>query len=226
MATSGPQGCHRLKGLADTSKVAVTGHSFGGYTTLAVAGIAVDVPEAVSVNCDNRPKQDPLCVEQAKLGGPPWDFGDPRVKVAIPLAHAFYAYNVLTHASAKKLKVPTIIMAATGDKLTPYAAEAAPLYKDMTAPRALFAIEGGGHMSFANICAVAAFVPANLKAEVEVLCGKDADPTMAETHAAILKYTLAAVDIYLKGNDASRALFKDKTKGESFYTLSSQGIVQ
>ena len=215
-----------LKGLADTSKVAVTGHSFGGYTTLAVAGIAVDVPQAASVDCNTRPEDDPLCKEQKKLGAPPWDFGDKRVKVAIPLAHAMYAYHVLSHASAKKLQVPMVIMSATGDKLTPHATEAAPLYKDLTSPKALWTLEGGGHMSFANICEVAPFAPANLKAEIAALCGTNAKPTMAQTHASILEHALAAVDIYLKGKDEPRATFKAKPKGQHFYTLQSEGIVQ
>lgn len=212
-----------LKGLADTSKVAVTGHSFGGYTSLAVAGIAVGVPQGVTVNCATS-GNDPLCKEQATLGAPPWDFKDSRVKVAIPLAHAMYGYKVLQPASAKKLNTPVLIMAATADAVTPYATEALPLYNDLTSPRALFSIQGGGHMSFANICEVGPFAPANLKAQINKLCGPTAKPTMAKTHAAILDYALAACDIYLKGRDKPRALFKNKDKGVSFYTLQSEGI--
>jgi len=213
-----------LKGLADTSKIAVTGHSFGGYTSLAVAGIKVDEPPLAAANCGALPALNPYHAEKKKLGAKPWDFGDKRVKVVIPLAHAMYAYHILQHASAKAFKVPTIIMAATGDSLTTFKGEAEPLYNDLPGEAALMAIQGGEHMSFANICEVAAFVPANLKAGVQKLCNKGAKPTIPQQHAAIVKYSLAAADLYLKGDAEMRKLFKPALN--QVYELKSKGILK
>ena len=217
-----------LAGLADVDNVAVTGHSFGGFTTLAVAGIAVDLPGGATIACDKRPKDDPTCVELGKLGEPPWDLSDKRVDVAIPLAHALYGAGGLNHASAKKLDVPVVMMAATGDTLTPAKVEAEPLYADLTSPAAIMLLQGGDHFSFANLCELKDFpaVPASLKATLAKICAPSAIPTMKQTHDAVAKYALAACDIWLKGDDAKRSEFAEIAKGKTYFTLRSKGIVK
>ena len=47
-----------LAGLIDMENVAVAGHSYGGYTTLAMAGAQYD-PEAFNARCAELPAEDP-----------------------------------------------------------------------------------------------------------------------------------------------------------------------
>ena len=214
-----------LKGLVHTDKIGVTGHSFGGYTTLALAGIAIDLPSGATIDCATVVGK-PVCDTRKNIGDAPWQLGDKRVAVAVPLAHALYDARALSHASAKKLKVPVIMMASTGDTLTPAVKEAEPLFADLTSPTALLTIQGGNHFSFANMCELGAVAPANIKATINQLCGPGAKPTMADTHAVIAEHALAAFDIWLRGDDSKRALFLNGKDGGGVYTMKSKGITK
>ena len=215
-----------LKGLVDTTKVAVSGHSFGGYTALALAGLAVAVPSTVKLGCDDPKTANHMCKEIEKLGKPPWDFGDPRVKLAIPLAHAFYNMGALQHASAPKLAVPTVMIVGSEDTLTPPATEAEPLYAAMSAPRALLNLHGSSHFSFANICKVVNFAPDNMKAQMQKVCDPNTKPPLTEVHAVVAEYAIAAADLYLKADQSQRVKFSDKAKGDGFVSIKSAGIYQ
>ncbi len=214
-----------LAGLADTEKLAVTGHSFGGYTSLAFAGIVVSPPASAMPKCEGVAKGDPVCDAVAAAGPPPWNLGDPRCDVAIPLAHALTAgFDVKSLAGHK---VPIVLAAATGDKLTPYKAEAEAAYKAMQPPKALLTLTGGDHFSFAQACELAAVAPANLKADLEKLCKPGAVPTIADSHTATLFTTLAACDLYLKGDEAARATFANGSfAGLNGISMASEGIVK
>ncbi|MBM4343207.1 MAG: hypothetical protein FJ100_07485 [Deltaproteobacteria bacterium] len=214
-----------LGGLADTEKLAVTGHSFGGYTSLAFAGIVVAPPASAMPKCEGVAKGDPVCDAVAAAGPPPWNLGDPRCDVAIPLAHAltagFDAKSLAGH------KVPIVLAAATGDKLTPYKTEAEAAYKAMQPPKALLTLTGGDHFSFAQACELAAVAPANLKADLEKLCKPGAVPTIADSHTATLHTALAACDVYLKGDEAARATFANGGfAGLNGISMLSEGIAK
>lgn len=216
-------------GLVDSARVAVTGHSFGGYTSLAVAGLKVQVPPSYKIDCSKpaaqRSKQDQLvCPELEKLGEGPYNFGDPRVKLAIPLAHAGYGWQMLTPVGATDEHIPIIMMGASGDLVTPVSTEATPLYKDLSTPTALLTLNGGSHYSFANICEIEKLLPDNLKPAIGNICTAAASPSMEQTFELINLYALAAVDLYLRDDEQARATFKPVT--ESVYSLQSKGIYQ
>ena len=212
-----------LTGLVDPDKIAVSGHSFGGYTSLALAGMPVGLPAGVSLNCA-APEQVAACKEIDKLGPAPWNLGDARIDLAIPLAHALYAAGVLAKPTGTVPAIPIILMAASGDTLTKPNLEAEPLYAALADQAALVMIQGGSHYSFANICEVVPFMPANLKAAVGNICDGDAKPTMAEVHAVVVEHTLAALDIWLRGNDKARKAFDPAKTTGPVYALKSKGI--
>lgn len=214
-----------LNGLVRTDKYGVTGHSFGGYTTLAVSGIAIDLPMGATIDC-NTATGKPVCETQKIIGDAPWDFGDDRVAVAVPLAHALYDVGALSHSSAKKLKVPVIMMASTGDKLTPAKKEAEPLFADLTGPTAMLTILGGNHYSFANMCELINVVPASMKPTVNELCGPKAKPSLVDTHAIIAEHALAAFDVWLKGDESKRAMFQDGKDGGGVFSMQSKNITK
>ena len=212
-----------LTGLVDPDKIAISGHSFGGYTSLALAGMPVGLPAGVSLNCA-APEQVAACKEIEKLGPPPWDLGDPRIDVAIPLAHALYAAGVLAKPTGKVPAIPIILMAASGDTLTKPNLEAEPLYADLADQAALVMIQGGSHYSFANICELMPFMPADLKAAVGNICNGSTKPTMDEVQAVVVEHTLAALDIWLRGNDNARKAFDPAKTTGPVYTIKSKGI--
>lgn len=191
-----------LADIIDESKMAVAGHSFGGYTALAVAGAQLDPPDGTLPDCKKAPAGDPMCTTLAKLGPPPWDFGDPRVDLVLPLAHALTAG--FSKKSLKAMPVPVMLHAAQGDTTTTVAQEAKPAYAAIGGPRSLVVLQGGSHFSFANMCELIAFLPKELKS----LCEPGAVPSLAESHAAVIHFALAACDVYLRGMDARRTVFK------------------
>ncbi len=213
-----------LDGLVDASKIAAIGHSFGGYTALALAGLPVQQPKGVKINCD-RDKDSLVCKEIAKLGPAPWDFGDDRIDMVIPLAHALYGNGALSKTVAKEYKKPVIVMAASGDTTTPYNTEAVPLYADLPGPAALLTIEGGSHFSFADICHALSFAPSQYKASMEAACGPNAKPTQTQSQEIVRNHVLAALDVFLKGKDEQRAVFADAKSADGLYTMASKGIV-
>ena len=100
-----------VSGLADLNHVAMTGHSFGTYTTWAVAGATYD-PVAIQAACDSGELEvdcppDELAVFETELS-------DPRVEVAIPMAggrrDAFFGTNGYDAAT-----IPMLLMTGSDD---------------------------------------------------------------------------------------------------------------
>lgn len=108
----------------DTSAVGVTGHSFGGLTSLATA-----------VETDGVP-------------------AEPRVAAIAPLAPAS---SVIGDEALASITTPTLLVGGLLDRTTP-------MEPEITRPAALIsapslvtvAVEGAGHISFTDICPVAA----------------------------------------------------------------------
>jgi len=103
----------KAKGFIDTSRMAVTGWSYGGYMTswmighyhvwkAAVAGAAVtDLVHAYALSDFN-------VTERYALGGPPW---------SEKLARAYRDQSPITYASG--ISTPTLILSDTGDARVP-----------------------------------------------------------------------------------------------------------
>ena len=97
-----------------THGYAVMGHSFGGYTTLALAGAPANF-DAGATYCAND--SDYFCDvlnewidEGGDLGVV--DGGDPRVWAAVSMVH--HGYEVF-HSGLNEIKVPTLLLGASED---------------------------------------------------------------------------------------------------------------
>lgn len=190
-------------GLVDKDQIAVSGHSFGGYTALAVAGAKVDVPKAYLPNCDLPGAPTATCKAIALVGQPPWDFADSRVKLALPLAHCGQLQGFgFVLPSMKSLKIPAIIQAATGDTTCTVKEQAQPAYDNWGGPKALVSMLGGNHFSYSDLCSL----PVSQMPQYAGFC-KGRVPDLSTAHSAIVAYTLAACDGYLKGKTASLQQF-------------------
>jgi predicted dienelactone hydrolase len=118
-----------LEGKADTSRVFLFGHSFGGYTSFTGAAADVDF-DALEADCDGVTSEscdvlaDPN-VEAAYRAG----FGDPRVVAIAPQAPALIA---ITDSELAALGVPTMLMSGRLDQTTPQEEHAEPSWAGTT----------------------------------------------------------------------------------------------
>jgi predicted dienelactone hydrolase len=123
----------------DADKIGVSGHSFGGQTTLRVAA------------------------------------EDPRIDGAVPLAPA-----VGPALAGLRITVPTLVMGAELDSLTPFETAVREGYALLRGPRYLVEILNAGHCAFAIACG-------------EALCGAGCEPgtaSLEETHRLTLRYAV------------------------------------
>jgi predicted dienelactone hydrolase len=148
-----------MAGRIDMQHVAVVGHSYGGYTALAMAGAQYDLA-AFNARCAQLPRDDPhtfLCAplvasegkmaSRAGLDSVPkglWpSLGDPRVKAIIPLAGDSYLFD---KAGLAKITIPMMAIGGTADTSTPYDWGSKPSYDNASsAKKALVTLEGAEH---------------------------------------------------------------------------------
>lgn len=144
-----------IAGCVDPSAgYAITGHSFGGYTSLAVAGATLDVAAAEAFCAD---LDDSVCdvVDAWKAEHPGEtvvELGDERVWASVPMTPAGAS---LFAAGLAEISVPTLVFGGTLDDTTPYDTESIPIYEGLVSlPRGLAGLEGAGHLSFSDICEI------------------------------------------------------------------------
>ena len=154
-------------GLMDTEHIAVVGHSYGGYTALAMAGARIDIDGMESLCATAEETNDPnawLCgmvlpyvADMAELAGfdempeglwPSW--GDDRVDAIVSMAGDAYFFN---EAGLSEITIPVMAMGGTADTGTPYAWGTQPTYEYVSSPtKVRAAFEDAEHMIFGATC--------------------------------------------------------------------------
>jgi len=155
-----------MVGLIDMEHVAVVGHSYGGYTALAMAGAQYDLT-AYNARCAQIPEDDPLSFFCAPLASKEADmaaragleavpeglwpsFGDPRVTAIIPMAGDSYLFD---KAGLSKITTPMMAMGGSADTGTPYEWGTKPSYDYASSEqKALVTFVGAEHMIFSTPC--------------------------------------------------------------------------
>jgi len=155
-----------LRGLIDTSRVGVIGHSMGGYTAVAAGGARVDF-DALQAYCTGNPPPAerpgnvctllPAQVAIAGLGLKPDSSGllpaisDPRIKAIVPLAP--WNAPVFGPKGLAALTIPTLIMVGAADEVTPAARDSNRIYDQIgSAEKALVTFADGTHLLFLDPC--------------------------------------------------------------------------
>lgn len=153
-----------MAGMIDMEQVAVAGHSYGGYTALAVAGARFDLT-AFNARCAGvDPLVEWICTplvpfeqEMATLAGYEtmpqglWEsFADARVDAIIPMAGDSYLFD---QAGLAEITIPVMAMGGTMDNGTPFDWGARPTYDYVSsAKKILVAIEYADHLIFGPQC--------------------------------------------------------------------------
>ena len=156
-----------LEGLTDTDLVAVIGHSYGGYTSLAAAGAQIDT-DAFQSQCESvSGTEEPgawLCeqllphmADMASMAGldsipeglwPAW--ADPRVDAIVPMAGDAFFFG---QPGLAEINVPVMAIGGTLDKDSPYMWSTHPTYEySSSAKKVRIALEGAEHMIFTGPC--------------------------------------------------------------------------
>lgn len=154
-----------LEGLLDPQTVAVIGHSYGGYTTLATGGAALDIPNFADRCAASA--QDPdawLCglftphlTEMAAFVGLETFpdgllsvFEDKRVDAIVPMAGDAYLFD---QAGLAEISIPVMAISGSKDTGTPPTWGATMTYEHVSsATKALVMFENAEHMMFFSDC--------------------------------------------------------------------------
>lgn len=199
-----------LAGRASDTVVAA-GHSFGGYTTLAVGGVRIDVP-AIDAACaaDTTGACDDWTEprRQLALAG----FFDERVDLLVPMA-PWRVEGVVPVGGTDTIALPTLLITAALDETTPNLEDGDPIWQGFSAPHHLRAdFATAGHFTFSIAC--------ELGFPEGDGCGPDYLP-VEEAYDAINALTLAWARHHLFGDDGVLPLLSDPSLTSSDLTFSS-----
>ncbi len=201
-------------GLLDMNTLAVTGHSFGGYTTLAAGGAQVNtaslheictLPEAQEMGlCENLEERLQTMATVRGLTEVPADVWpattEPRIKAIVPLAPA--AGGIFGEAGMSGVTVPMMLMVGTHDGSTPAETHAIPAFKNASsAEKSLVMFQNADHYIFVDEC-----IETMIQLGLFNSCSDDVWD-MARVHDLINHFATAFFLAHLKGDaDAANAL--------------------
>lgn len=144
----------QFQGKLNLDNVGVAGHSFGGYTALAIGGAEFDF-ETLKRNCDSSignlntallAQCRALLLDQNQT----YNLRDPRVKAIYasnPFNSAIFGQNGLS-----KLEIPVFISAGSYDPATPFAFEQGRTFHSIGSPQAYLQLqEGQAHVDFSQL---------------------------------------------------------------------------
>jgi predicted dienelactone hydrolase len=174
--------------------VVMTGHSFGGFTTLASAGADFAVESMIDLCAGNQaPTECDLLerdgVEDLFREG----FLDDRIDVAIPQAPGgYFAFE----EGLASIDIPTMLMTGGLDQTLPPSEEGEPIWAALDGPHVRVDLVAGGHFTFSNMCDLLPGLP---QVEDDGCGDHNIEPTRA--YEIINAYSLAFARFHLQGDD-------------------------
>ena len=177
----------RLTGCFDPDAgYAMSGHSFGAFTTLALTGATIEVATSLDY-CGGS--HDWLCggLEDYAAKHPEVtqiDLSDSRATLGIPMAPAGYE---LLLGGLPSITVPELVWGGTMDTLTPVDTQVRPIWEAAGGePAVLALIEEAGHYTFSDACLL---LPIFDDCEPPYLDAAVAHPIIATVSTAFLQHT-------------------------------------
>lgn len=135
----------------DTDQVGMIGQSYGGYTSLAVAGANIDY-SAVARRCDNQETATRLnfsLLLQCQITRLPqhdYDFYDPRIKAVFAMNP--FTSTIFGQAGMESIDIPTLLLTGSDDTVTPALTEQIQPFTWLDSPnRYLVLLKEGTHFS-------------------------------------------------------------------------------
>ncbi|AFY39492.1 protein of unknown function DUF1400 [[Leptolyngbya] sp. PCC 7376] len=158
-----------------TTNVTVIGHSFGGFTALALAGGVVD-PPAIRNHCNQsnplmRAPGDWLQCAASELPYGRLNLKDDRIKQAIALNPIIG--EVFGTDGLSEIDIPTMVLTGTKDAITPSLTHQLLPFKELGGEKYLVVADGATHMSVTdlsnrdNLLSQSTLVPEVMGAEAE-----------------------------------------------------------
>ena len=215
----------KLEGMIDAERIAVVGHSLGGYTALASAGaqldfsglaqrinepvLCIEPPELGNLNaCTELLDQQEDLVKLAGLDAVPealWpSWGDPRVDAIVALAPKAMPFGT---DGVTGVTIPAMLMGGSLDPTVSTPLEVDTAYEQLGSEnKALVTLDGAGHMIYFWDCSVGQWM---VDFGAFWVC---ADPVwdMLRAHDLVNHFTTAFLLDVLEGDtDAHAALAPD-----------------
>ncbi len=134
-----------LRGRLNLEQVGVVGQSFGGYTSLALAGAPIDFQQ-LQQECQNLDStwNISLLLQCRALELPRLDYQlrDPRIKAALAINPV--DSSVFGQKSLSQIKVPVMLIASGADTIAPALPEQIHPFTRLTAPNKYLVLIGNG----------------------------------------------------------------------------------
>ncbi len=142
----------QFKNKFNTQQVSMIGHSFGGYTALALGGASLDF-KALRRFCQEKPPlgRSPADWLQCAAGELPYrqrNFKDNRIKQIIvfnPIIGELFGNNL------SQINIPTLMLSASDDGITPTISHQLKPFKQLSGDKYLMFAMGGTHMSISDM---------------------------------------------------------------------------
>ena len=165
-----------LRGRFDLNHVGVVGHSFGGYTALALAGAQINFQQ-LAADCNRRSYNLSLLLQCRAQDLPPPlpDLHDPRVKAIIAINPI--GSSLLGSSDFAAIQVPVMLISSSADTITPALIEQIRPFTWLNTDRSLVLLQGGTHFSTLDVPPSTASASLALPSEVV-----GPDPALAQAY--------------------------------------------
>ena len=143
-----------LYGMVDPDAIGMSGHSFGGHTTIMIAGAPPNL-DHLAEYCTHDTENWDVCglqdrIQQLFPGQRIIDESDPRTKAALSLAGDGYGW--FQADGMAKIKIPMMYAVGRLDTVCPLATQGMPEYEGTISTKYLFIQDNGDHLAYINGC--------------------------------------------------------------------------
>jgi predicted dienelactone hydrolase len=190
-----------VAGALDLEHVAVYGHSFGGYTALALAGAAVAPTDVWRDRCATVATSFDCTTLSAE--SPPARYRDPRVDAVIAAGTA--GWFLFGPEGTAAVETPVLLLAGGKDAAVDTPTFVQPLHDHLPTAHWTVELALGTHWTYIDICPLADQLPPPLAAQVRPECAPDAPLPVADAHRVLADVVIAFADHTLRGRSAADA---------------------